>query len=124
GEAGGFAGPCRAARRGCGVTHRPAVVAGPGAPSAAEPQSATQEGANTGGTNPPARRTVAPAADGHDLRGRTLEQPDLPGDARPRNRSRPQLAGAADRDLPPRVSTALDRPAAGDDADAQPAGPT
>jgi class 3 adenylate cyclase len=46
GEAGGLAGSRRAAGRGCGIPCRSHVPAGVGAPSSAEPQSATQEGAD------------------------------------------------------------------------------
>ena len=62
-----------------------------------------------------------PVADG--LRGRALDRPDLARTARPHRRACPQPAGAADRDVPPRVPAALDRPAAGDDAGAQSPGP-
>ena len=65
----------------------------------------------------------APAAGGHGLRGRALDRPDLARTARPHRRAGPQPAGAVDRDVPPRVPAALDRPAAGDDAGAQSPGP-
>src|SRR5205823_3753700 len=77
GEARSLAGPRHAAGRGCGIPRRSAVVAGFGAPSAAEPQSAAQEGADTGGAKPAARRSGAPAAGPHGLRGRALDRPDL-----------------------------------------------
>ena len=57
GEARGLAGPRRAARRGCGAPGRSAVIAGFGAPPAAEPQPAAQEGADIGGADPAARRS-------------------------------------------------------------------
>ena len=90
---------------------------------AAEPQSAAQEGKDAGGADPPARRSGAPAAGGDDLRGRALDRPDLARAARSHRRASPQPAGAADRDVPPGVPAALDRPAAGDDAGAQSLGP-
>ena len=65
----------------------------------------------------------APAAGGHGLRGRALDRPDLARAARPHRRACPQPAGAADRDVPPRVPAALDRPAAGQHAGAQSPGP-
>jgi len=43
--------------------------------------------------------------------------------ARPHSRACPQPAGAVDRDVPPRVSATLDRPAAGDNAGTQSPGP-
>ena len=63
------------------------------------------------------------AAGGHGFRGRALDRPDLARAARPHRRAGPQPAGAADRDVPPRVPAALDRPAAGDHAGAQSPGP-
>ena len=95
------------------LPRRSAVIAGFGAPPAAEPQSAAEEGADTGGADPAARRSGAPAAGGDGLRGRALDRPDLARAARPHRRAGPQPAGAADRDVPPRVPAALDRPAAG-----------
>ena len=62
-----------------------------------------------------------PVVDG--LRGRALDRPDLARAARSRRRAGAQPAGAAGRDVPPRIPAALDRPAAGDDAGAQSPGP-
>jgi class 3 adenylate cyclase len=118
-----LAGPRRAAGGGCGIPRRSAVTAGFGAPPAAEPQSAAEEGADIGGADPPARRFGAPATGGHGFRGRALDRSDLARAARSHRRAGAQLAVTADRDLPPRIPTALDRPAAGDDAGAQSPGP-
>jgi hypothetical protein len=47
------------------------------------------------------------------IAGRALDRPDLARAARPHYRARPEPSRAADRDLPPAVSAALDGPAAG-----------
>src|SRR5205807_287682 len=83
GKARGLVGPRCAAGGGCGATRRSAVVAGFGAPPAAEPLFAAQEGADTGGADPSARRLGAPSAGGNGLRGRALDRPDLARAARP-----------------------------------------
>jgi class 3 adenylate cyclase len=77
----------RAARRGCRIHRRSAVVAGFRAPSSAEPQSAAQEGKDTGGTDPPARGSGAPTAAGDDFRGYALDRLDLARAARPHSRA-------------------------------------
>jgi class 3 adenylate cyclase len=84
---------------------------------------AAQEGTDTGGADPPTRGLGAPGAGGHGFRGRALDRPDLARAARPRHRACPQPAGAADRDVPPRIPDALDRPATGQRAGAQSPGP-
>jgi class 3 adenylate cyclase len=112
-----------AARRRYGIPRRSAVIAGFGPLPAAESQRATQEGADTGGADPAARRSGAPAAGADGLRGRALDRSDLARIARPHHRARPQPASAANRDVPPRVRASLDRPAAGDHVDPQPTGP-
>jgi class 3 adenylate cyclase len=66
---------------------RSAVIAGFGAPPAAEPQSATQKGADAGGSNPSARRSGARAAGADGFRGRALGRSDLARVARPHNRA-------------------------------------
>ena len=66
---------------------------------------------------------LASAAGFGALRGRTLDRSDLARIARPHRRAGARSAGAADRDLSPRVPAALDRPAAGDDVGAQSPGP-
>ena len=73
GEARSFAGPRRAARRGCSIPRRSAVIAGFGTPPSAEPQSATKEGADIGGASPPARRSGTATAGGRRFRGRSLD---------------------------------------------------
>ncbi|MBV8458783.1 MAG: AAA family ATPase, partial [Acetobacteraceae bacterium] len=75
------------------------------------------------GADPAARRSGAPAAGADGLRGRALDRSNLARIARPHHRARPQPADSADRDVPPRVSAAMDRPAAGDDAHSQSPGP-
>src|SRR5262249_44963524 len=85
-----------------------------GAPPAAEPQPATQEGADPGGADPAARRSGAQAAGGHGFRGRALDRSDFARIARPYRRARAQPAGAPLRDLSPRVPAARDRAAARD----------
>ncbi len=91
----------RAARRGFRAPCRSAVVAGLGAPQAAEPQSAEEEGADAGGADPAARWPGTPAAGRHGIRGRALDRPDLARAARPRGRAGSEPAGAADRDVSP-----------------------
>jgi len=128
GRASGFAGDDppvvkldrrRAGRGRRGAHRRSTVVAGVGAPLAAQPQSAAQEGKDTGGADPAARRAGASAAGGHGFGGRALDRPDLARIGRPHHRACPQPGRAASRGVPPRVPTALDRPAAGQHADAQ-----
>jgi len=99
------------------------LALGFGPQPAAEPQSAAQEGANVGGADPAARGSGAPTADPDGLRGLALDRPDLARAARPHGRARPQPPGAIDCDVPPGVPAALDQPASGDDAGAQPLGP-
>ena len=53
------------------------------------------------------------------LRGRALDRPDLARIARAHGRADRQPAGAANRDVPPRIPAALGWPAAGDGAGAQ-----
>src|SRR4029077_15085643 len=96
-----------------------AVFAGVRAPPAAGPQPAAQERKDTSGAGPATGRAGPAAAGVGGFRGRALERPDFARAARSRRRAGPQLARAADRDVPPRVSSALDRPAAGDHADPQ-----
>jgi len=72
---------------------------------------------------PAARGAGAPAAGSGGLRGRALDRPDLARIARPHHRACAQTAGAAGRDVPPRIPAAMDRSAAGHDAGAQPLGP-
>src|SRR5262249_5328401 len=59
--------PRRATRRRFGISGRPAVTPGPGAASAAGPQSATKKGADAGGADPAARRPGSPAGDRRGL---------------------------------------------------------
>jgi len=83
-----------------------------------------EEGMDTGGVDPAARGSRAPAAGFSALRGRALDRSDLARIARPHRRAGARSAGAADRDVSPRVPAALDRPAAGNDVGAQSSGPT
>src|SRR5207244_2034376 len=123
GEAQVLAGPRRPAGRGCGIPRRSHVIAGFGAPPSAEPRPAAQEGADSGGADPSARESGAPRAGGDGFRGRALDRPDLARAARSHRRAGSQPAGAADRDVPPRIPAALGRPAASDNAGAQSLGP-
>src|ERR1700720_695821 len=59
----------------------------------------------------PTRRSGAPTAGGRGLRGCALDRPDLARVARPHGRADAQPAGIADRDVPPGVPAAVDRPA-------------
>ena len=107
--------------RGCRALCRDAVAAerwtlsgariAPGAAPAENARSA--DGANGRAD------TQEPGA--HDLRGRALDRPHVPGIVRPGRGPDPEPPGAADRDLPPGVRAALDRAAACDGADHQPA---
>ena len=106
----------RTGRGGCGADYRFAVLAGVGAPPTAEPQSAAQEGKETGGIASAVGESGAPPAGGHGFRGRALDRPDLARIARPHGRADRQPAGAANRDVPPRIPAALGWPAAGDGA--------
>src|SRR4029077_11682991 len=102
---------------------RSTLIAELGPPFAAEPQSAAEEGADFGGAVAAARESGAPAAGGPGFRGRALYRPDLARAALSDRRAGPQPAGAAGRDVPPRVPATLDRPGAGQHAGAQSAGP-
>src|SRR5262249_14269704 len=97
----------------------PALIAGLGEPPSAQSEPAAQERKDIGGVDPAARRSGVPAANRDDLRGRSLDRPNFARAAGPYGRTGRQPSGAADRDVSPGVPTALDRPAAGDDASAQ-----
>ncbi|MGB9650078.1 MAG: adenylate/guanylate cyclase domain-containing protein [Stellaceae bacterium] len=77
-----------------------------------------------GGAAPPTRGPDPPASGDHAFRGRALDRPDLARVARPHRRASPQSPSPIDRDVPPRIPAALDRPTASDDAGAQSSGPT
>src|SRR5439155_25429151 len=101
--------------RGHSTSRRSGLIAAFGAPPSAEPQSATQKGADTGGAASPPGGSGAPAARRDDFRGRAVDRPDLARIARSHCRAGPRFAGAVDRDVPTRVPAALERRAACDD---------
>ena len=72
----------------------------------------------------PARRPGATRSGADALRGRALDRPQLARAARPCHRAGAAPAGAASRHFPPRVSTAVDRAGARDDACSQSARPS
>src|SRR5215472_3238268 len=113
----------RGAGRRRGTRRRSHVIVSFGAISAAQPQSAAQEGKDTGGAARPARRSGAPAAGGHGLRGRPLDRSNFARIARSHRRADPQPADTIDHHIPSRIPAALGRPAAGDDAGARSPGP-
>src|SRR5439155_11158704 len=119
GEARGPARPQFATGRRRGIPRRSAITADFGTSPSAEPQPPTQKGTNTGSAAPRTGGLGAAAARGGDCRGCALDRPDLARIARPRRPAGPQSAGAADCDVSSRVPTALDQPAASDDAGPQ-----
>ena len=88
---------------------------------AVRPEPAAQEGADLGGAAAAAPGAGAAAAGLGHLRGSALDRSDLARGARPYGRGDHGPAGAAGRNLSPRVPTALGRPIAGDGDRAEPA---